>query len=80
MANPTKENKPVKKGLISGLKRFFGGNVDVVENEILEDYKANGFLVDDFYSYGSNIAYLENRAQQYETLRSLWTRFYPLLN
>jgi len=44
MANPTKENKPVKKGLISGLKRFFGGNVDVVENEILEDYKANGFL------------------------------------
>lgn len=71
MTNPTKEKKPVKKGLISGLKRFFGGNVDVVEDEILEDYKANGFLVNDFYSYGSNIAYLENRAQQYETLRQL---------
>lgn len=71
MANAPKDNKPVKKSMFSGIKRFFGSNVDTLTNEIDKDYKDSGFLVNDYYSYGSNTSYLENRAQQYSKIQEL---------
>lgn len=69
------ENKQTKKGFFGGIKRFFGGDVDVSTEEIGRDAsngEGGGFMVDDqlaYYAY--NQPTREVRISKYERIKNL---------
>lgn len=69
------ENKQVKKGFFSRIQRLFGGDVDVVTEEIRSDVShgvGGGFIIDDQMAYhANNIPTREVRFNKYERIKNL---------